>query len=299
MRTKQILTFLVTMATTMIIASLTTSASSYVVKSGDTLGKISSMYNVSIEDIALLNNISNVNKIAVGQTLFFNEGNSIYDLFDAEYYAAVYPDVVEEYGTEKSNLYKHFIQYGANEARTITPQFNVLAYKSAYPDLTITYGNNLLAYYQHYLTYGQAENRTLITLDACAAAGINVINEYIPTTEAEKTKIATPTGITYENNILSVTSTGNELNKFYEYYIFHTTENISGGITSTLKNDNNFWNTSYINHTYFGRNNEETSTTFTYDMSKTGYYFVKVMAHSTIDSEYSSEWSDITIIVVN
>lgn len=40
-------------------------------------------------------------------------------VFDAEYYANLYPDVVAVYGTEESALYEHYVTYGQNEGRSI------------------------------------------------------------------------------------------------------------------------------------------------------------------------------------
>ena len=45
----------------------------YVVKAGDTLNKLSSEYNTTVEDIAAKNNITDVNLIFVGQHLTFTE----------------------------------------------------------------------------------------------------------------------------------------------------------------------------------------------------------------------------------
>lgn len=45
----------------------------YVVKAGDTLNKLSSEYNTTVEDIAVKNNITDVNLIFVGQHLTFAE----------------------------------------------------------------------------------------------------------------------------------------------------------------------------------------------------------------------------------
>ncbi len=39
------------------------------------------------------------------------------DIFDAEVYAALYPDVVAAYGTSESKLYRHYQKYGKKEGR--------------------------------------------------------------------------------------------------------------------------------------------------------------------------------------
>ena len=43
----------------------------YTVQANDTLGKIAAAHNTTVEQLAKLNNISNPNKIFVGQTLIF------------------------------------------------------------------------------------------------------------------------------------------------------------------------------------------------------------------------------------
>ncbi len=52
-----------------LIAPAVANADSYTVKSGDTLSKIASTYNTTVEQLASLNSISNVNFITVGQIL--------------------------------------------------------------------------------------------------------------------------------------------------------------------------------------------------------------------------------------
>lgn len=47
-------------------------ADSYTVKSGDTLSKIAKSFNISVDDIASQNNITNINLISVGQELTIN-----------------------------------------------------------------------------------------------------------------------------------------------------------------------------------------------------------------------------------
>lgn len=99
---------------------------------------------------------------------------SVYQLFDAEYYAEQNPDVVAVYGTSKRALYRHFTDYGMNEGRNLSADFDVSAYRSAYPDLVAAYGNDISKYYLHYVVFGQKEERTLVTVDACKDAGITV-----------------------------------------------------------------------------------------------------------------------------
>lgn len=65
------------------VTANTTSAGSYTVKSGDSLSAIAARYGMSYETLARLNNISNPNRIYVGQTL--NLGTSGYT---SHHYAA-------------------------------------------------------------------------------------------------------------------------------------------------------------------------------------------------------------------
>lgn len=99
---------------------------------------------------------------------------SVYQLFDAEYYAEQNPDVVAVYGTSKRALYRHFVYFGMEEGRNLSADFDVSAYRSAYPDLVDAYGDDISKYYQHYIVFGQSENRTLVTVDACKEAGVTV-----------------------------------------------------------------------------------------------------------------------------
>lgn len=38
-------------------------------------------------------------------------------IFDAEFYAQIYPDVVEVFGTDADAMYQHYVKYGRNEGR--------------------------------------------------------------------------------------------------------------------------------------------------------------------------------------
>lgn len=45
------------------------------------------------------------------------EVNGVNEVFDAEYYAAVYPDVAAAFGTDKELLLQHYITFGQSEGR--------------------------------------------------------------------------------------------------------------------------------------------------------------------------------------
>lgn len=162
---------------------ISVNATSYTVQPGDTLSEISAENNISVKEIMDINDITDANRIYAGQSLTLaNATNSssnmhfksLYELFDAEYYAKQYPDIVSVYGTSKDALYKHFLSYGVKENRSISADFDVNSYKSAYPDLVTAFGTDILKYYEHYIMWGQKENRTLVTANACISEGIIV-----------------------------------------------------------------------------------------------------------------------------
>lgn len=201
MKAKKVMLNLMMLGITITIAgvpTLTAYASTYMVQPGDTLSKIARAQGVTVADLAELNNIVNTNPIRVGQTLTVSRVGNFYQLFDAEYYARMNPDVVSVFGTEKSELYKHFMEYGLSEGRNVIEGFDVCAYRSAYPDLVEALGNDVLAYFNHYETYGIYENRNLITIAACRAAGITV-------TDFSGNVVATP----FEQSINNLGSSNN------------------------------------------------------------------------------------------
>lgn len=158
-------------------------AATYTIQPGDTLSKISAKTGVSLQKIVDVNGITDANKIIAGNTLTLIDlptsltddiTNSLYELFNEEYYADQNPDVVAVYGTSKKALYQHFLQYGMEEGRNISPDFDVNAYRSAYPDLQNAFGDDISKYYEHYFIFGQKENRALVTTKACVASGITV-----------------------------------------------------------------------------------------------------------------------------
>lgn len=99
------------------------------------------------------------------------EAAGLKDVFDAQYYADQYEDLKQAFGYNKTQLQKHYNQYGKAEGRTASALIDVQAYKAAYPDLQAAFGNNLDAYVQHYIQYGYAEGRNSFgTFDARAYA---------------------------------------------------------------------------------------------------------------------------------
>lgn len=81
------------------------------------------------------------------------------DLFDADYYAKKYPDVVAAYGTDPGALYNHYVNNGINEGRNAGPLFDVHKYRENNKDLEGIYADNWAAYVNQYLTEGLKEGR--------------------------------------------------------------------------------------------------------------------------------------------
>ena len=80
-------------------------------------------------------------------------------VYNYDYYVAANPDVTAVVGTKRSDVFKHFVDYGMAEGRRANEVFDVRSYYNEYPDLRRQFGDNLSAYYQHYITYGKAEGR--------------------------------------------------------------------------------------------------------------------------------------------
>ena len=85
-------------------------------------------------------------------------------IFDAEYYAQKYADVVAVYGTDEATLFQHYTEYGKAENREAvkTPSvetFDPVYYANQNPDVVAVYGNGNNNLYQHYIQYGVNEGR--------------------------------------------------------------------------------------------------------------------------------------------
>ena len=98
------------------------------------------------------------------------------DIFDAKYYAAMYPDVAAAVGNDEEALFEHFVTHGLAEGRVMSQSFNVNAYRSAYKDLNDAFGKDIMAYYRHYITTRFTENRAITTLETAQKHGIIVTN---------------------------------------------------------------------------------------------------------------------------
>ena len=118
----------------------------------------------------------------------------ISQVFDAEYYAATYPDVVAVLGDDEAVLLNHYLTCGIFEGRDASATFNADAYASANADLVTFYDDGdddhvdeYTNYFFHYVSCGQTEGRIATVADATAAG-------YTVTSVADETKtIAKPT----------------------------------------------------------------------------------------------------------
>lgn len=216
MRGKKIFTVLGAMAAVATIAApAITSAFAYTVKEGDTLNKIATENNISVEKLCELNGISNANQIWVGETIKVSDDDitevsrlnggigkqgaaenavtattanisatlstQLRDIFDAKWYAEKYPDVVDALGDSEDVLFAHFLRCGIWEGRQLNPTFNVNAYASSYSDLQEAFKNDgaaqqIVDYYSHYVNFGINEERYFTTIDRAVSAGIEVKN---------------------------------------------------------------------------------------------------------------------------
>lgn len=91
-------------------------------------------------------------------------------VFDAEYYAQMYPDVAAVLGTNADVLYEHYMNFGKAEGRqAVNPDvavsqpgkngFDAVFYAQMYPDVVATLGTDADVLYQHYVNCGRAEGR--------------------------------------------------------------------------------------------------------------------------------------------
>ncbi len=139
-------------------------------------------------------------------------------VFDAEYYAQRYADVVAVYGMEEASLFQHYTDYGKSENREAVKApskatFDADYYASVNPDVVAVYGTGSNNLYQHYLQYGKEEGRNPV-----AAAGVKVTTgaavsesktEAAPAAPAEN---KTPTAIRVKTD-----SNGNPIGFEYAY----------------------------------------------------------------------------------
>lgn len=83
-------------------------------------------------------------------------------VFDPTYYANTYADLKKAFGTNATNLFNHFKNYGMKEGRKASANFDAKVYKTNYADLRNAFGDNLPLYYKHYIEHGYREGRKAV-----------------------------------------------------------------------------------------------------------------------------------------
>lgn len=111
--------------------------------------------------------------------LTVEEITAISYIFNADVYAKMYTDVVDELGDDETALFAHFITFGIWEQRQCTDSFNVDVYASRNPDLQKAFGDDIVSYYVHYATVGIKETwRAIPTLANAYYARTDVYSVY-------------------------------------------------------------------------------------------------------------------------
>lgn len=80
-------------------------------------------------------------------------------VFNATYYAGKYADLKAAFGTNESQLYNHFVNYGIKEGRQASPMFSVDYYLTKNADLKAAFGSNRESAMNHFISYCNSENR--------------------------------------------------------------------------------------------------------------------------------------------
>lgn len=139
-------------------------------------------------------------------------------VFDAEYYAQRYADVVAVYGTEEASLFQHYTDYGRSENREAVKApskatFDADYYASANPDVVAVYGTGSNNLYQHYLQYGKEEGRSPVATAGTKANTSTTVSEpKAETVSPTPTENRKPTKI-----VLKKDSNGNPIGYEYAY----------------------------------------------------------------------------------
>ena len=80
-------------------------------------------------------------------------------MFNAVYYANLYPDLKKAFGYDSGKLYEHYYWYGIQEGRSASPIFDPKYYLENNADLKRAFGVDYKAAYQHWIDYGCSEGR--------------------------------------------------------------------------------------------------------------------------------------------
>lgn len=73
------------------------------------------------------------------------------DVFDAEYYAEAYPEVVQQVGSDSIDLLYYFLDTGITQGHQACPDFSIIEYQLERTDLYPQYGSDLEKYFMNYI----------------------------------------------------------------------------------------------------------------------------------------------------
>ena len=90
---------------------------------------------------------------------YYLNGYDYSPVFNPEYYANRYPDLMSAFGLNKDALWLHFQQFGMNEFRQASAEFDPVFYKANNPDVVQAFGDDNPMYYFHYVAFGKSEGR--------------------------------------------------------------------------------------------------------------------------------------------
>lgn len=125
-------------------------------------GKIKSLGNYTIhssEKYVVTFGVSATNKVSNTSSSSAAKNTDLSFLFDYEYYASRYPDLMAAFGLNKSKLYAHWNSYGKREGRSPSILYEPSYYRDENPDLKAAFGSDYVALYNHLVTYGVNEFR--------------------------------------------------------------------------------------------------------------------------------------------
>ena len=102
--------------------------------------------------------VLSVNQMLSTEGYYLN-GYDYSPVFNPEYYANRYPDLMAAFGLNKDALWLHFQQFGMNEFRQASAEFDPVFYKANNPDVQQAFGDDSPMYYFHYVAFGKSEGR--------------------------------------------------------------------------------------------------------------------------------------------
>lgn len=129
-------------------------------------------------------------------------------MFDADFFATKYPQIVSVIGTDSDALFNYFVTYGIWEGKQLCADFDVQAYAAGSPDLAAAFTTDLMKYYRHYDQYKSVETRPA-TKEACIAVGITeaTIKSFVIGIDADGTpRFVKGTPQTSEDRALKITA---------------------------------------------------------------------------------------------